>query len=69
MEGTDAMGTRAAEAIQGTKICGLDSGKFAAIFNMILGLVLIAFSVATFMTWTPHGNTVIVVYCFRIYQM
>ena len=63
------MGTRAAEAIKETKICGLESGKFAAIFNMILGLVLVAFSVATFMTWTPHGSTVIVVYCFRVYQV
>ena len=69
MEGTDAMGTRAAEAIKETKICGLESGKFAAIFNMILGLVLVAFSVATYMTWTPHGSTVIVVYCFRVYQV
>ena len=63
------MGTRAVEQLKGTKILGLDVGKFAAIVNMILGLVLVAFSVATFMTWTPHGNTVIVVYCFRVYQM
>ena len=63
------MGTRAAEAITGTQVCGMDVGKFVAICNMVLGLVLIAFSVATFMTWTPHGNTVIVVYCFRVYQM
>ena len=63
----DSYGEQAAQQLKETKICGLESGKFAAIFNMVLALILVAFSVATFMTWTPHGNTVIVVYCFRVY--
>ena len=69
MDSTDNMGSQAAEKLAGTKVCGCDSNKFVPIFNMVLGLVLIVFSVMTFMTWIPHGTTVIVVYCFRIYQM
>ena len=67
MQMNDSYGEQAAQQLKETKICGCESGKFAAIFNMILALILVAFSIMTFMTWTPHGNTVIVVYCFRVY--
>ena len=57
------------EKIKATKICGCDSEKFVPIFNCVLGLVLIAYSVFSFLQVYWYGTAVILVYCFRVYQV
>ena len=57
------------EKIKSTKICGCDTEKFVPIFNMILGLALVAYSVFSILNIVWYGEAVILVYCFRVYQM
>ena len=61
--------TQLGDRVQGVKIFGMDSNKFVPIFNMILGLSLCVYSFGTFFYFTNYGDAVIVVYCFRVYQV